>query len=378
MKRRLEISVVVCTRNRVEYLKKCIASLIKQSYLPKEIIIVDDSSEENLNLYEFLKNEIYNFILNFKISSLRKMNLILLKNKRNFGLAYSRNLGIKVASGDVVAFQDDDSFAHQDWIKNLAKNYKDEKVIGVGGPFIELGRKNLKTVTKSIKRLIYISPKKGRFIINYRIKKLKDAKFLPKMTVPFLLGGNMSFRREVLLSINGVDIRFSGNGYHEETDMGLRASKLGKLLFEPSAITYHDTAMKGGNREIIKFDLNKFLYYMFRNTVILFFKNFDLRKASMYIWKMSISQIKMLMKGQTGLTRDFLKIKNRFISVFYSIMGFLAGLYCFFITRNKETNFIFSQPESIEMYKIAILGSSIKIIELENRTHLLKKILGLG
>jgi len=198
------------------------------------------------------------------------------------------------------------------------------------------------------------------------------------MTVPFLLGGNMSFRREVLLSINGVDIRFSGNGYHEETDMGLRASKLGKLLFEPSAITYHDTAMKGGNREIIKFDLNKFLYYMFRNTVILFFKNFDLRKASMYIWKMSISQIKMLMKGQTGLTRDFLKIKNRFISVFYSIMGFLAGLYCFFITRNKETNFIFSQPESIEMYKIAILGSSIKIIELENRTHLLKKILGLG
>jgi len=113
VKRRLEISVVVCTRNRVEYLKKCIASLIKQSYLPKEIIIVDDSSEENLNLYEFLKNEIYNFILNFKISSLRKMNLILLKNKRNFGLAYSRNLGIKVASGDVVAFQDDDSFAHR-------------------------------------------------------------------------------------------------------------------------------------------------------------------------------------------------------------------------------------------------------------------------
>lgn len=378
MKKKCEVSVVVCTRNRPEHMKKCLISLIKQSYLPKEIIIVDDFSEENMNVYEFFKNEIQNFILNFKIQSTENMNVILLKNKRRYGIAYSRNLGIKVASGDIVAFLDDDSFAHRNWIKNLVENYKNDKIIGVGGPFIEIGRKNIMSPKKPLKRIAYFSMKKGRMIIKYRIKKLKDAELLPRKKVPFLLGGNMSFRRNSLLKIKGVDVRFSGNAYHEETEMSIRASKIGTLMFEPKAITYHDTARKGGHREIIQFDLNKFLYYMFRNTIILFFSNFDLNKASKFVWRLVSNQARMLLKGETGLSRDFLKIKNRWESVLYSVIGCIAGLWLWFRTRKNEMQLIFSQPKSIEMYKIAIIGPSIKILELENRTHVLKKMLGLS
>ena len=377
MRERLEVSVVVCTRNRNSYLKKCITYLLKQSYPLKEIIIIDDYSTEDNDVFDFLKKELSNFLLNVKKLFNLKTKLILIKNMNQSGIVKSRNLGVKVATGNIIAFLDDDGFPHRSWLKNLIKNYNDKQVVGVGGPFIEIGRKNVKAPTKPVKRMGYISKKEGRIIFNYRIKRFKDRKLFTKKTVPFLLGGNMSFRREVLLIIKGGDIRFTGNAYHEETDMSFRASKFGKLVFEPNAVTYHNTAKKGGNRDVVKFELDTFLFYMFRNSSFFFLKHFGLKKAFNLVKNLIRYQIKMLKQNKTGLSRDYLKLKNVKKSLFFIFKGCINGFYCWFKTRKRELGLIFSKPKNIEVYQIMMIGSSIKIIELENRTHFLKRLFGL-
>jgi glycosyltransferase involved in cell wall biosynthesis len=64
-------------------------------------------------------------------------------NSQGQGLSGARNTGIEHASGDVVAFLDDDASAEWEWIEHLVRCYDDEKVLAVGGlvvPAWEAGR----------------------------------------------------------------------------------------------------------------------------------------------------------------------------------------------------------------------------------------------
>ncbi|MBI2543606.1 MAG: glycosyltransferase family 2 protein [Candidatus Aenigmarchaeota archaeon] len=369
---KLDVSVVICTRDRNEYLAKCVSSLLKQNYPPKEIIIIDDYSDTNVA--KFFAKEFYQLFSNLKMLFNFRTRLILLRNKDHSGIVKSRNLGIKVASGDIIAFLDDDSLAHPNWLKNLAKHYHNQTIVGVGGPVVESRR--MKTPQKPIKNLAYI--RNGKVISNLRVRKFKEIGYLPRKFVPFLQGGNMSFRRDVLLKISGGDANLVGNSYREETDLCFKVAKMGKIMFEPYAVTYHNTAEKGGSRTIINFQLDRFLYYMFRNTTYFFFKHFDLRKAFSMTMSSFKKQVRLIDENKTGLTRDFLKIHSKRASVFSIIKGCLTGFYCWLKNRTKEVEFIFSQPSTIKTYKLIILGSTIKFLEVENKTKFLKKLLGMS
>ncbi len=372
MKEKIRISVVICTRNRLDYLKKCISSALQQSYLPKEIIIIDDASKDTLNVSDFFKNEF--LALKYKLSKLvNSVDIILVKNRENSGVVSSRNTGIRVARGDVVAFLDDDGFAHKDWLKKIVQNYK-EGIVGVGGPVVELVM-NMKTPKKPVKRLAYV--RKGKIVTNYRIKNLSEASYLPRKYVPFLQGGNMSFRKDALIDVKGGDVNLTGNSYREETDLSIRISKQGKLLFAPDAITYHNTAMTGGNRELINFNLDKFLFYMFRNTTYFFFKHFDFRKAVIFTYRALKSQIKLLQRNKTGLNRDFLKIVHKDNSIASVIVGALTGFYNWIKIRGRTLDLLHSEPAYMSYFKLLLIGGTVNIIELEKRTHVLKKLLGL-
>ena len=367
------ISVVICTRNRSDHLKKCVLSILQQSYLPKEIIIVDDASKDDLNVYDFFKNEF--LALKYRLSKfINSVDIILVKNKENTGVTASRNTGIKIASGDIVAFLDDDSFAHRSWLKNLVRHYKNEKIVGVGGPVIEIGRR-MKTPTKHIKRLAYI--KNGRIIDNYRIKRLEDVKFLPRKFVPFFVAGNMSFRNYDLLQVKGLDTNLAGNASRDATELGYRIRNRGKLLFEPQAITWHDTAMKGGNRDVINFNLDRFLFYLHRNTTYFFFKHFNFKKAIVLTYHALRTQIKLLQRNKTGLNRDFLKIVNKDNSIVSVVIGALTGFYRWIKLRGKSLEFLHSKPVALTCFKLVIIGGSVKLIEMENRSHFLKKLFGM-
>jgi glycosyltransferase involved in cell wall biosynthesis len=130
------VSVVICayTADRWLQLKKSVASVEAQTSPPIEIIVCIDHNEELLRRCE------EHFV---KPRSAEAMPLIVLANKYNGRLGSARNTAADLASGEVLAFLDDDAAAAADWLERLVASYDDERVGAVGGaplPVFELRR----------------------------------------------------------------------------------------------------------------------------------------------------------------------------------------------------------------------------------------------
>ena len=99
------ISVIVPVYNVEKYLKKCIQSIINQTYKNLEIILVDDGSSDNSGKIcdEFAQKD----------------NRIKVIHKTNGGLSDARNAGLDVMSGEWVSFVDSDDFVSPYYIENL-------------------------------------------------------------------------------------------------------------------------------------------------------------------------------------------------------------------------------------------------------------------
>ena len=65
-------------------------------------------------------------------------NMIVVFNNGEPGLSAARNLGIKEARGDIIAFIDDDALPFPDWAEEMVKTYEDDQVIAVTGPALPL------------------------------------------------------------------------------------------------------------------------------------------------------------------------------------------------------------------------------------------------
>ena len=102
-----KISVIICCYNTEKYINKCIESVLNQTYKNLELIIIEDCSTDNT-----LK------LLNKYGDSRIK----LLVNKKNKGLSYSRNKGIKNATGKYLAFIDSDDYIPNDYFEKLHKS----------------------------------------------------------------------------------------------------------------------------------------------------------------------------------------------------------------------------------------------------------------
>jgi len=119
------ISVIVATHSpeRLNDLQGLLDSLRAQTYPFVETIVVVEHAKE-------LCDEIASYALTKGITSLQ-----VLYNDGSPGLSSNRNLGVQRASGDIIAFIDDDAIAFPDWASEIAQTFSEnEGVIGVTGP----------------------------------------------------------------------------------------------------------------------------------------------------------------------------------------------------------------------------------------------------
>lgn len=108
-----KISVIVAVYNTEKYVKKCIDSLLNQTYSNLEILIIEDGSTDN-------SKEILNEYKNNK-----KVKLIF--NEKNSGLAYSRNVGMDNATGEYLGFIDSDDYVAPDYFEKLMESLTKDK-----------------------------------------------------------------------------------------------------------------------------------------------------------------------------------------------------------------------------------------------------------
>ena len=215
----MKVSVVVCTytMDRYDVFTEAVESALSQTHDPVEVVLVIDGNHEVYNhaVDDFGDQE----------------NVVVHDNEENRGISYSRTRGAELASGEVVAFIDDDGVAEPDWIAEHARVYEDTDVIAVAG---------------------YVAP-------NWQSEKPdffpEEFYWLVGCTEPGFAtdgeeirngyGSNVSYRREKFLAVGGYDVNTGRKGDRHiqahEAPVGIRLSEeFGKgVVYTSDAVVHH-------------------------------------------------------------------------------------------------------------------------------------------
>ncbi len=289
----MRTSIIIITLNRPDYVRKCLAKLNQQTVKPGQIIVVD-ASRNNLT-----KQVVKKFA-----------GVLYMNNQKGIGkMTTSRNLGLTQATGDIICFLDDDSFAGPDWLENILKTYKDKNVGAVGGRALN----NLPDEAKiGLDRI-------GKFSegVLYGFFAADPGKIIE---VDHIMGCNMTYRREVLQKLGGFREDYTGiSGLREDSDPCFRVRKLGyRILFNPKAWVEHLGAPQAsGNR----FDY-RYQYFGHRNHSMLLLNNFGL--FSVLYWKFVCkSIIEIIFEFIRRITAAVVRMLGSFCGL---LSGFLHGI----------------------------------------------------
>ena len=175
----MKVSVVICTyaTERYDIFSACVDSVLSQSYSPLEVVIVVDG---NRSLFERVDAE-YGDV----------EDVILHLNDDNRGISYSRTKGAEIASGEVVAMIDDDSIAEPDWIEQLVRVYEETDAIAVGGV----------VAPDWISEKPDFFPEEFYWLVGCDERGFGEHMEEKRNTY----GSNISYRRDVFLSVGGYD-----------------------------------------------------------------------------------------------------------------------------------------------------------------------------
>jgi glucosyl-dolichyl phosphate glucuronosyltransferase len=214
------ISVVVCTFNRVASLRETLQSLVDQS-LPAgsyEVLIVDNrSTDDTADLVRGMK----------AAHSAHRLHLL---REEQQGLSHARNTGVSAATGDLVAFTDDDVRVPPHWLEDSIRAFESTPVPhGVGGPVLPL----------------YPDGRPSWFKDEYETDSWGDEARLLRSGESFS-GNNMLFRADVLRRAGAFDPRLGMTGERiglgEDTDLFHRiwqAEPGARLLYVPELYVRH-------------------------------------------------------------------------------------------------------------------------------------------
>lgn len=210
----LHVTVVVPTYNRVDMLGDCLAAIRQQDYPDYDVIVVDDGSSDGTST---MMRQVFPEVL-------------YLRQDANRGPAVARNLGIKVAQGEIIAFTDDDCRVPVNWLSRLIAGFVDHpEVSGVSGyqeAPDELLKTNVVARADHYRRLL-------------RWDALAHTSQLGGYEVPGFGTNNAAFRRVVLQEIGGFDERFPVAA-GEDADLKLRLCQHGyRLLYIPLKVMHY-------------------------------------------------------------------------------------------------------------------------------------------
>lgn len=211
------VSVILCaySERRWQSLGQAVESVLGQTAPASEIILVID----------------HNSALALRARAAFP-SLTIVPNADARGLAGARNTGTRCASGDVVAFLDDDAVAEPGWLQELISGYADPCVLGVGGAILPA----------------WEGEKPRWFPDEFLWVVGCSYEGLPRDTAPIrnMIGANMSFRRALFAQVGGFREGFGRTGANalgcEETDFCIRVSAhrpQGLFLYEPRARVRH-------------------------------------------------------------------------------------------------------------------------------------------
>ena len=226
----MQTSVIICCYSfeRLDGVHRAVESLLKQTYVPQEIII---SVDNNSDLYAELTRHYEETLAGDSAKSVGCIIRVVL-NEEVRGLSPTRNVGIRASTGDIVAFIDDDAVADAGCMHALTEPFlKNESIIVVGGraiPRWENGKEPL------------WFPAELNWVIGCTYEGMPVG---TDNSVRNVIGCNMAFRRATFAKTGlfNVDLGRVGKtqGQGEETELCQRI----KVEFPEWLIAYNEAAV---------------------------------------------------------------------------------------------------------------------------------------
>jgi glycosyltransferase involved in cell wall biosynthesis len=197
----VKFSIIVCAYNEEQLLPDCLESLLRQSFPPDEIIVVNNASTDRTA----------------EVASLPGIHVV---DEPRKGLVIARETGRRISTGDVLVYVDADCRAPRDWLQRIRQEFSGpHPPVAVTGPY-----------------RFYDWDVVGRWLV-----RLYDFSVAPATHVlaqyvfglgAVLYGGNFAVTRAALDAIGGFDTSIEFHG--EDTNLARRVSRAGRVRLTQS------------------------------------------------------------------------------------------------------------------------------------------------
>jgi glycosyltransferase involved in cell wall biosynthesis len=267
------ISIIIPTYNRSQDLCETLNTLLNQSVKANEIIIVDDSdNDESQSLIISLKQDP------------RQKNLIYIRNVGPRSITVARNAGFKKASGDIILFLDDDVILHKDYLLGIREVFEAHpNALGAQGWLVqEVHDGSVNYFLRVLARAFYLG-----HTVNNQCRVFSSTNVTYPHTLDatisceWLHGCNSALHRKALREFD-FDENLREYTWKEDLDISYRIHKRypGSLYITPRARLIHKES-PAGRRPRKQIILIKESYDLY-----LFFKDFDstVKDRAIFIW----------------------------------------------------------------------------------------------
>lgn len=143
------------------------------------------------------------------------------------GPAEKRDLAIKYAKGEILAFLDDDAYPDPDWLNRAIEHFNNPQVAAVGGPAVTPDSDN---IWQKASGEVYASwLASGQYTYRYRLGRMQEVDDYPSV--------NLLVRKDVFTQIGGFNSKYYPG---EDTKLCLDIVNLGfKIIYDPAVLVWH-------------------------------------------------------------------------------------------------------------------------------------------
>ncbi len=269
------VSIVISNFNGMRMLPSCLNSLENQTYSDFETIVVDDASTDaSVAMIE---------------SDFAWVRII--KSARNLGASESKNIGMREARHELVAFLDNDTILDSRWVEEMVRAFGDEEQVAIlASKILFIDNHNIINSTGGKINLAGYGWDRGIF-------QFAEEYNPPRDKIAYACSAAMMARKSVLAEVGGFDPVFRYP--YEDTDLGWRTSLAGyEVRYNPAAIAYHKLSATMGRAN------PRMIYLCERNRLRTLLKNFEpetLANVRRDLVQLYIERMKAAMAGK-GLT----------------------------------------------------------------------------
>jgi GT2 family glycosyltransferase len=216
-------SVIVVCRNAGDLLGRCLEHLLVQDYPAIEIIVVDDASDDDT--------------VAVAQASASRGELRLVRSAQHRGCPCARNLGVRHASGEIIAFIDADGFATPTWLSELVRIFASDP--GIGGVASTVFYDDDPVVLNGAGGTVNRQGWAADLSMN---ESYETAQIAAEALYP--MGCGMAFRREAIDRVGPFDDAMLN--YYDDVDYGTRLWRAGYRV-AVAADAWVDHAAAGGD-----------------------------------------------------------------------------------------------------------------------------------